>query len=141
MGAATAIHYCSELNTTHVRGLVLDSPFSDAKTMIKDALAEDGIPRLVTSLCLLPIASTVKDKTGFDVLDNSPLMAASKIRVPTLMMVAKNDTVTRPERVEEIFSAVTGKKSFRQPARNFINLKVNTIAGVTIRYSLVVSST
>ena len=106
MGAATAIHFSAGLPVSQVRGLVLDSPFSDAKTMVKDVLAESGVPRLITSVCLLPMASTIKDKTGYDVLENSPLEVTSQIQIPALVMVADKDTITRPERVKEIFTAL-----------------------------------
>lgn len=106
MGAATAIHFSAGMPMSQIRGLVLDSPFSDAKTMVKDVLAESGIPRLVTSVCLMPLASTIKDKTGFDVLENSPLEIANKIQIPSLVLVADKDIITKPERVKEIFSAL-----------------------------------
>lgn len=109
MGAATAIHYSSQ-NFNYVRGMVLDSPFSDVRVMIKDTLAESGVPRFITALCLLPISSTVKDKTGYDVLDNSPAERAAKIQVPTMIMVGEQDTMTRADRVKEIFDAIPGTK-------------------------------
>ena len=113
MGAATAIHYSSQFFDS-IRGMILDSPFSDVKVMIKDALAESGVPRFITTLCLLPISSTVKDKTGYDVLDNSPVGQATKIRVPTMVMVGQQDTITRAERVKEIYEAIPGRSILRR---------------------------
>lgn len=66
------------------------------------------MPRFVTGLCLIPLESTIKEKTGFDALDNSPLDLASKIKVPSFVMVATQDVVTRPERVKEVFDAIPG---------------------------------
>lgn len=109
MGAATVIRYCSELAEPFVKGIILDSPFSDVKTMICDVLSEGNVPRFVTSLCLLPISSTLKDKTGIDVLENSPLQLAPEIRIPSFVMVGNQDTLTKPERVREIFDALSSK--------------------------------
>ena len=106
MGAATIIRYCTQMADDNIKGIVLDSPFTDAKTMIGDILSEKGLPRFVTSICLLPISSTIKEKTGVDVLDNSPLEMAPLIKIPTFIMVGKEDTVTRPDRVKEIFSTI-----------------------------------
>ena len=110
MGAATAIRYCSQLAGEFIKGIVLDSPFSDAKTMIADVLAEGNVPRFVTSLCLLPISSTLMEKTGVDVLDNSPLELAPGIKVPAFVMVGNQDTLTKPERVRIIYQALTCNK-------------------------------
>jgi alpha-beta hydrolase superfamily lysophospholipase len=108
MGAATAIRYCAAFGEEVIKGLVLDSPFSDAKTMICDILAEEkNMPRFLTSLCLLPIGSTLKEETGCDVLDNAPVELAKLVRVPALVMVGNDDTVTLPERVHEVFSTLS----------------------------------
>lgn len=109
MGAATAIRYCSQISGDFVKGLVLDSPFSDAKEMICDLLSEGNVPRFVTSLCLLPIGSTLKEKTGYDVLDNRPLDLATDIRVPAIVMVGEKDTLTKPEKVKSIYDSLSCK--------------------------------
>ena len=106
MGASTAIRYSVELSDNKLFGIILDSPFSDVKTMVIDTMSESGIPRLFTSICLLPIAATLKDKTGYDVLNNSPGEMSSLIKTPTLVIVGNHDTITRPDRVKAIYDSI-----------------------------------
>ena len=82
MGAVTCLMYVDKyVNKTdnlfddqNVVCMLLDSPFGDIKTLIKDTMkAVNGIPKWITGTALLAIAGTVKKNTGYDVLDLKPI--------------------------------------------------------------------
>ena len=104
MGAATSILIGGLGTVKNLHGMVLDSPFSDAKTMIADLMNHQaGFPKFLIKAALLPIGSTIKSKTGHAALDVSPIDVVSLVDVPAYYMVASGDFIARPERVKELF--------------------------------------
>jgi len=98
MGAVTAI-----LFVHHHRDMVLDSPFTEAKTMICDLItSRASVPRFLIKTALMPISSTIKKKTGYDVLSNNPVDFVQSIDVPTYTFVGREDKISRPDRVKEM---------------------------------------
>lgn len=103
MGAVSAIRHSAIVKNPSVLGMVLDAPFTDIKTMIEDLLAERGVPRFITSMVLIPIGSTLEEKTGVHVLSNQPIILAPKVTLPLFIIVGKDDTVAIPSKVRKMF--------------------------------------
>ena len=88
MGAVTSLMFCYN-SSNSIQALVVDSPFSSAKGMIKDTINNlNGVPKWVISAALIPIASTVHEKTGHDVLGINIKNLLSNITVPSFWAVA-----------------------------------------------------
>ena len=105
MGAVTAILYDSFHKNQEVQGMVLDSPFTEAKTMLCDLMtSRTKIPRFLLQGALIPIGSTIKSKTGFDVLENNPIEYAYRVTTPVYCFVGKDDVISRPDRVRQMFT-------------------------------------
>lgn len=106
MGAVTAIlfsHYHSDIP---ISGMVLDSPFTEAKTMICDLITSRAkVPRFLIKTALLPIAATIKSKTKHDVLENNPIEFAGSVKTPAFLFVAKEDKIARPDRVHKLYES------------------------------------
>ena len=74
MGAVTSILFAHHNNDIDIQGMVLDSPFTETKTMICDLISSRAsVPRFLIKTALIPIGSTIKAKTGYDVLANNPI--------------------------------------------------------------------
>jgi pimeloyl-ACP methyl ester carboxylesterase len=104
MGAVTCILYDSYHKNQEVQGIVLDSPFTETKTMLCDLMtSRTKIPRFLLHGALIPIGSTIKTKTGYDVLENNPIESAYRVTVPVYCFVGRDDTISKPERVRQMF--------------------------------------
>lgn len=105
MGAVTAIlHLSKNLARNPVEGVVLDSPFTTAKTMICDRLYHDsGIPRFLTKGALFPIQSTIHGETGVDVLGIKPRKLVKTLSTPACFMVAVDDKMVDPPKFKAMF--------------------------------------
>ena len=104
MGAVTAIWYDALHKNQEVQGIVLDSPFTEAKTMLCDLMtSRTKIPRFLLQGALIPIGSTIKSKTGYDVMENNPIDSAWRVTVPVYCFVGKDDVIARPERIRQMF--------------------------------------
>jgi len=114
MGAVTAIMYAHEFKeaASVLLALVLDSPFSDAKTMIADLLTSHSpnLPRFLISSFLFPISQTLKSQTGYPVLSSSPRLLVSELSIPSIYIVAKEDKISLPSRVQELHDKHKGVK-------------------------------
>ena len=115
MGAVTSILFAHHhYHDIEVQGMVLDSPFTEAKTMICDIVATNSkMPRFLIKGALIPISNTIRSKTKYDVLSNNPIEIVSKVRTPTYIFVGKDDKVTKPDRVKQMFDKLgSGVKHF-----------------------------
>ena len=80
MGAVTSILFSHHNKDIDIQGMVLDSPFTETKTMICDLISSRAsVPRFLIKTALIPIASTIKTKTGYDVLSNNPIDLAESV--------------------------------------------------------------
>lgn len=111
MGAVTSILFAHHSHDIDIQGMVLDSPFTETKTMICDLIqSRASVPRFLIKTALLPIASTIKTKTNYDVLNNNPIDMAGSVGMPVYVFVAKDDVISRPERVEQMFNKFTSRQ-------------------------------
>lgn len=110
MGAVTSILYARHMNDIEIQGMVLDSPFTDAKTMICDLVSSNSkIPRFMIKGALIPIGNTIKSKTNHDVLANNLMEIVDKVEVPTYIFVAKDDKISRKDRVKQMYDKLGSK--------------------------------
>lgn len=118
MGAVSGILYASHELTLEdpglsgvVKGMVLDSPFTEAKTMICDMItSKANMPRFLVKAALMPIASTIKKQTKYDVLGNNPCEKAKYVPCPVYTFVGENDVIARPDRVKQMAKKFPNKK-------------------------------
>jgi len=123
MGAVTAMLYVTRPLSFLIKGMVLDSPFTDAKTMVPTLLtyqiadiatSQMSIPSLITKTALLAIQSRLEGQTGYDVLGVSPIQCASSIHTPVYIIGAEQDIIVPLWRLEEMFGLIaTSDKVFR----------------------------
>jgi len=72
MGAVTALMHADR--DPSIAGLVLDSPFSNLRTLAEDLCKKhSSIPKFVMSAAMVFIKSTIKDKAKFDLDKLNPL--------------------------------------------------------------------
>lgn len=106
MGASTAIMYSAKYQRGHgVEGMILDSPFSDARTMVCDLVYDNSsVPAFLVRAALVPMESSITSNVGCNVLDANPAEEAKRCRrIPAIFFVARNDNVSKPSRVKEVF--------------------------------------
>jgi pimeloyl-ACP methyl ester carboxylesterase len=115
MGAASAAMFLgaySEVLSGAVVALVLDSPFTSMQGLAAEYTSSTKIP--VPSLLLSPalhlLRQNVLSKYGFDILYISPLAAAARITVPTVVLSGSEDKIVPPALSESIYAALNGPK-------------------------------
>ena len=97
MGAVAAILYCNLEHRQLISGMVLDSPFTTAKTMLCDLVSEEvGVPRFLTKTALFVIQSNIETLTGVDSLGLKPREMVQNLRVPACFMIARGDKLVLP---------------------------------------------
>ena len=108
MGAVTALMYSErDLSLT---ALVLDSPFSDLKTLVKD-LAHSHVPSFLLKPALKLISSSIKKRAHFDLSAVNPYAHVDHCFVPALFGVALNDLLVSPAHHGELlFHKYAGEK-------------------------------
>lgn len=84
-----------------VRCLVACQPLSPGR-VVERALERAGLP----SELIDDIDLQIRMRTGFGLVDMSPIAAASSIGIPTLVYQVRDDLMTRPEDVQAIFDAI-----------------------------------
>ena len=91
MGAVTALRYANK--NSNIKVIVVDSPFKSLKTLIGDIGKKNSkIPAIILSGALKIIATTIKEKAGFDVYDLDPLKQdAPNIKAPGFFIVGEDD--------------------------------------------------
>ena len=110
MGAVTSIMYAKR-HSLYLSAMILDSPFSDISTMVKDvAYVHLKVPGLLVSMALKLMSSTIKSKVHFDILKLKPAEFAKTCTVPCVFIIGKEDKIVLPKRVQEIFDAYAGKQ-------------------------------
>ena len=95
MGAVTALMYAEK--DLSIGGMVLDSPFSDLKVLVKDlAKSNTKAPSLVISGALKFVKASVQKRAGFDLTTVKPIAHVGHCYVPALFAVAKDDELVTP---------------------------------------------
>ena len=110
MGAVTALMY-SERDLS-ISGMVLDSPFSDLKLLVKDiAKNYSKIPSLLISGALKFVKHSVKKRAGFDLVTVKPIAHVEHCYVPALFGIAIDDEIIPPtHHGEALYLRYAGEK-------------------------------
>lgn len=95
MGAVTALMYAEK--DLSIGGMVLDSPFSDLKVLVKDlAKTHSNVPSVLVNGALTFVKNSVKKRAHFDISNVKPLSHADHCYVPALFGVATDDELISP---------------------------------------------
>jgi pimeloyl-ACP methyl ester carboxylesterase len=111
MGAVTALLY-SERDLS-LFGIVLDSPFSDLKLLVKDlARTQSNIPNFLISGALKFVKKSIKKRAGFDFTTVRPVAHVDHCFVPALFGVARDDELVNPQHNGELlYNLYAGEKT------------------------------
>lgn len=95
MGAVTSLLHGDR--DPSIAGMVLDSPFSDMKTLVNElAKSYTKIPSFLVSGAMKLIRNTIKSKAKFDILDLSPIKHVENSFIPALFAAANEDDFIQP---------------------------------------------
>ena len=101
MGAVTALMYAEK--DLSIGGMVLDSPFSDLKLLIKDlAKSKSNYPSFLVSGAMKFVKKSVKKRAGFDFTTVKPIAHVDHCFIPALFGIAKDDELVPPEHHGEL---------------------------------------
>lgn len=111
MGAVTSLVYSAKKeNEKTIDGIVLDSPFSCFQTMVNDIVRHRvNIPLCFVSTALYFMNNTIKKKTNVDLKKLKPIDLVKKCSVPAFFFVCKEDVISRPDRVKDLYNEYGGK--------------------------------
>lgn len=117
MGAASAAMFFGaykEALAGCVVALVLDSPFTSMQGLAAEYTSSIKTPIPVPGLLLSPalhmLRQNVLAKHSFDIHHISPLAAASRITIPTVVLSGSDDKIVPPALSEAIYQALNGPK-------------------------------
>eukprot|EP00927_Polykrikos_kofoidii_P023601 TRINITY_DN21690_c0_g1_i2.p1 TRINITY_DN21690_c0_g1~~TRINITY_DN21690_c0_g1_i2.p1 ORF type:complete len:438 (+),score=50.87 TRINITY_DN21690_c0_g1_i2:190-1314(+) len=110
MGAVVAILRASEDDA--IAACVLDSPFTDLPTVFRELVdtAMPTLPHIFLWLGMEMVRLQAKSRANFDPSKLRPIDRAPKASCPALFGVAKNDSITRPHHIQELFRLWGGTK-------------------------------
>lgn len=101
MGAVAALMYAEK--DLSIGGMVLDSPFSDLKLLVKElAINKTGVPSLLVSAALKFVKKSVKKRAHFDLATVKPISHVDHCYVPVLFGVARDDEFVDPKHHGEL---------------------------------------
>lgn len=95
-----------------IKGLILDSPFTDSYDMVLDVMKNNmNIPKSLGQVILLPVSSSIKNNVKFDVLENNkPLKLASKLDLPACFMIGEKDVLIDHVSFTDMFEKYGGEQ-------------------------------
>jgi len=112
MGAATALLHTHR--DPSIAAMVLDSPFTDLKTLAKelvDFYVNVKIPKFLVNAVLNMVQKSIKREAKFDISDLRPIQYVDKSFTPALFVAGKSDTFIRPHHTQELHKAYSGEKN------------------------------
>lgn len=59
----------------------------------------------MTSAFLIPLSSTLKSETGYDIMRTRPIEIVQELKTPVYIMVGEGDTISPPEKLKGLFEA------------------------------------
>ena len=109
MGAVTCLLHGDRDPT--IGGMVLDSPFSNMKTLVKElAKTEVNVPGFLLSIALSAVARSVKSRAHFDLDKLSPIDHVEKCYIPAMFATGKHDHFIPPHHTKALFNKYAGDK-------------------------------
>lgn len=68
-----------------------------------------NIPLCFINIILYFLLKTIKSKTGVDLSEIKPIELVTQIEVPCFFIVAHDDTISRPDKVKDLFLKLKSK--------------------------------
>jgi pimeloyl-ACP methyl ester carboxylesterase len=111
MGAVTALMYAEK--DLSIGGMVLDSPFSDLKLLVKDlAVSNTKLHSVLVSGALKFVKQSIKKRANFDLTLVKPISHVGHCYVPALFGVATDDELVSPKHHgEHLYEMYAGDKN------------------------------
>lgn len=102
MGAVTSLEYAA-MAGPNIDCMILDSPFSNLKTMIKDlAYGKLKIPGFLVGIGLKYMNSQIFKRVKLNLFKLKPIKKCPRIYVPVCFIVGKEDELVKPKRITEM---------------------------------------
>lgn len=92
-------------NWRNIRGVVLDSPFTDAHRLIHDVMTKSmGISKIVASMALVFVSRSINSHVKHDVLgDNKPIKLIGSLKTDALFIIGEKDIMVNVDKFKEMF--------------------------------------
>lgn len=103
LGAAVALQETA--TDDRVSGVIAAEVFSDLET-----IARERAPAFLPARLVTEALAVAERRAAFSVRDVSPVRAATRIRVPVLLIHGEDDVLTRPEHSRRVLAALRGPK-------------------------------
>lgn len=115
MGAASAAMFFGsykELLRGRVVAMILDSPFTSIQGLASEYTSSTKVPvpQLLLSPALHVLRQHVMSAHQFDIYHISPVAAAARINVPTVVLSGSEDRIVPPALSEAMYNALNGPK-------------------------------
>ncbi|GAM26335.1 hypothetical protein SAMD00019534_095100, partial [Acytostelium subglobosum LB1] len=111
MGAVTSILYAKE--DPSIAGMVLDSPFCNLYKVAEELVHSNvqKMPKLMISLGLKMIRSSIKKRAHFDIKDLDITPTTEQVFIPALFAHGKDDDFVKPHHSEKLYEKYQGDKN------------------------------
>jgi pimeloyl-ACP methyl ester carboxylesterase len=110
MGAATALMHGD--SDPSIAAMVLDSPFSDLRTLALDLCKKEtfgAVPQWLGDATLAMLRRSVQQRAGFDIYECTPIAHADRTFIPAMFVVADQDDFILPYHSHKIKEAYGGE--------------------------------
>lgn len=110
MGAATALMHSNK--DPSIAGLVLDSAFTDLKTLAEELCKTyANLPKLVVSGAMAIVRKTIQNKAKFDINNLAPISHVKEAFIPAFFVHGKNDDFIKPHHTQKLHDEYSGDKN------------------------------
>jgi len=110
MGAVTALLHGDR--DPSIAGMVLDSPFSDLKTLVMELGAtHTKIPKFLISTAMTFVRSSIRSRADFDCYHLAPIEHVDKCFIPALFATGNQDDFIKPHHTDELYKKYAGDKN------------------------------
>jgi hypothetical protein len=93
--------------------LILDSPFATFKGMVHDViLSQHKVCKCCINIALSGVIKDCKKKVEHDLTMLKPINAVPHIDIPCFYIVAKEDMISRPEKVKQLFLSTKSEEKY-----------------------------
>lgn len=112
MGAATAIMRAAK--DSKLAACVLDSPFSDLRTLAAELVGQVvTLPKFLVDIGLEVVRSEIQSRAGFDPDLVLPIKCAPRARCPALFGAAEDDSIVTAHHAQVLHNAWGGPRTIR----------------------------
>lgn len=112
MGAATALMHANK--DPSIAGLVLDSAFTDLKTLAEELCKQyANLPKFVVSGAMSIVRKTIQSKAKFDINNLCPINHVKEAFIPAFFVHGKDDDFVKPHHTQKLYEEYSGDKNFK----------------------------